>query len=48
METLGVVGFGINSIIQVYPKLTNETYKKINMRFIKEIIRDLEKEIQKI
>jgi hypothetical protein len=48
MATLDVVDFGIKSIIHVYPKLSNETYKKIDMRFIQEIIRDLEKEIHKI
>ncbi len=38
----------IPDFIWVYPKLPGETLKKIDMRFIQEIIRDLEKEIHKI
>ena len=47
-EILEHVAFGINSIIQVFPKLTNETYKKIDLRFIKQLTDEIDKIILKI
>ena len=37
----------IPDFIPVYPKLPNEVYKKIDMRFIKELIKDIDKTILK-
>lgn len=46
-ETLDALSFGVNAIVKVFPKLPNETLKCIDLRFIKELTRTIDQEVEK-